>query len=134
MNVSLDRAHEKLCAWQPGLAGLNALCKTAMDESLNTVIPDNPNAPYDMRNVITSLVDNGDFYEVHGWFVAYGPFVNPSVVVAVIVEQGGYGAQSAVPIGKKILEAAFNIPSPEELEAQEKARAEEAAKAAKAMP
>ena len=36
-----------------------------MDESLNTVIPDNPNAPYDMRDVITSLVDNGDFYEVH---------------------------------------------------------------------
>lgn len=68
----------------------------------------------------------------HGWFVAYGPFANPNIVVAVIVEQGGYGAQSAVPIGKKILEAAFNIPSPEELEAQEKARAEEAAKAAKA--
>ena len=32
----------------------------------------------------------------HGWFVAYGPFDAPTVVVAVIVEQGGYGAQSAV--------------------------------------
>ena len=28
----------------------------------------------------------------HGWFVAYGPFENPNVVVAVIVEQGGFGA------------------------------------------
>lgn len=42
----------------------------------------------------------------HGWFVAYGPFDNPNIVVAVIVENGGYGSQSAVPIGRKILEAA----------------------------
>ena len=38
------------------------------DESLNTVIPDNPNAPYDMKDVITALVDNGEFYEVHEHF------------------------------------------------------------------
>ncbi|MBO6177727.1 MAG: penicillin-binding protein 2 [Selenomonadaceae bacterium] len=45
----------------------------------------------------------------HGWFVAYGPFENPSVVVAVVVEQGGFGAASAVPIGRRILEAAFHV-------------------------
>jgi len=38
------------------------------DESLNTLIPDNPNAPYDMKDVIRSLVDNGEFYEVHEHF------------------------------------------------------------------
>lgn len=38
------------------------------DESLNTVIPDNPNAPYDMKDVIHSIVDNGEFYEVHEHF------------------------------------------------------------------
>ncbi len=38
------------------------------DESLNTVIPDNPNAPYDMKDVIRSIVDNGEFYEVHQHF------------------------------------------------------------------
>lgn len=48
----------------------------------------------------------------HGWFVAYGPYENPEYVVVVVVEQGGYGATSAVPIGKKILEAAFHIESP----------------------
>lgn len=36
-----------------------------VDESLNSVIPDNPNMPYDMKAIITSLVDNGEFYEVH---------------------------------------------------------------------
>jgi methylmalonyl-CoA decarboxylase alpha subunit len=35
-----------------------------MDERLATVIPDNPNQPYDMKNVIKMLVDNGEFYEV----------------------------------------------------------------------
>ena len=45
----------------------------------------------------------------HGWFVAYGPFNQPNIVVAVIVENGGFGSQSAVPIGKRILEAAFGL-------------------------
>lgn len=45
----------------------------------------------------------------HGWFMAYGPFEDPRIVVVVIVEQGGFGTGSAAPIAKKILEAAFNI-------------------------
>ena len=36
-----------------------------MDEGVNTLLPDNPNMPYDMKDVITSLVDDGEFYEVH---------------------------------------------------------------------
>ncbi|MBP2638322.1 MAG: mrdA 1 [Firmicutes bacterium] len=48
----------------------------------------------------------------HGWFVAYGPYEDPRVAIAVIVEQGGYGSSSAAPIAKKILEAAFNINQP----------------------
>lgn len=31
---------------------------------LNTVIPDNPNQPYDMKDVIRAVVDNGEFLEV----------------------------------------------------------------------
>ena len=38
------------------------------EDSLNTVIPDNPNAPYDMKDVIRAIVDNGEFYEVHEHF------------------------------------------------------------------
>src|SRR6266516_669801 len=34
------------------------------DESLNTLIPDSPRAPYDMKDVIHRVVDNGEFYEV----------------------------------------------------------------------
>ncbi len=39
-----------------------------MDPELNTVVPDNPNAPYDMKDVIRMLVDDGQFYEVHQHF------------------------------------------------------------------
>ena len=35
------------------------------DDSLNTIIPDNPNKAYDMHAVIRSVVDDGDFFEVH---------------------------------------------------------------------
>lgn len=34
-------------------------------EELNSIIPDNPNQPYDIKDVINSLVDEGSFYEVH---------------------------------------------------------------------
>lgn len=35
-----------------------------MDESLNNLMPDNPNMPYDMKDVIRAVVDHGDFFEV----------------------------------------------------------------------
>ncbi len=43
----------------------------------------------------------------HGWFAAYAPADKPELVVVVLVEQGNYGALSAAPIVKKILEYAF---------------------------
>lgn len=46
----------------------------------------------------------------HGWFVAYGPYDDPTIAIAVVVEQGGYGSDSAAPIARKIMEAAFNLP------------------------
>jgi propionyl-CoA carboxylase beta chain len=39
-----------------------------MDPELDFLIPDSPNQPYDMREVITRIVDNGEFFEVHREF------------------------------------------------------------------
>jgi propionyl-CoA carboxylase beta chain len=36
-----------------------------MDEELDSVVPDSPNKPYDMRNVIRLVVDDGEFFEIH---------------------------------------------------------------------
>jgi propionyl-CoA carboxylase beta chain len=36
--------------------------------SLNTLIPDNPNKPYDIKELIEKVVDEGDFFEVQETF------------------------------------------------------------------
>lgn len=41
---------------------------TRCDEALNTIIPDNSNAPYDMKEVIRMIVDNGEFYESQQYY------------------------------------------------------------------
>jgi propionyl-CoA carboxylase beta chain len=38
------------------------------DPELDTLIPDNPNKPYDIKSVIQRVVDDGDFLEVHERF------------------------------------------------------------------
>ena len=35
-----------------------------VDMSLDTLIPDNPNKPYDMKELIGKVVDEGDFFEI----------------------------------------------------------------------
>ena len=39
-----------------------------MDEALNSIVPDNPNKPYDMTKVVEHVVDDGVFLEVHAHF------------------------------------------------------------------
>jgi penicillin-binding protein 2 len=43
----------------------------------------------------------------HAWFVAFAPFSDPQVAVAVFVEHGGHGSDAAAPVAKKIFEAYF---------------------------
>ena len=35
------------------------------DESLDSIVPDNPNKPYDIKEVIARIVDNREFFEIH---------------------------------------------------------------------
>ena len=45
-----------------------------LEDSLNELIPDNPNKPYDVKDVIHSIVDNSEFMEVHRYYA-------PNIVV-----------------------------------------------------
>jgi len=36
-----------------------------MDETLNTIVPDGANKPYDIKEVIHMIMDNGQFFEIH---------------------------------------------------------------------
>ncbi|WP_428539695.1 acyl-CoA carboxylase subunit beta [Profundibacter sp.] len=39
-----------------------------VDASLDTLVPENPNSPYDMKELIAKLADEGDFYEIQEEF------------------------------------------------------------------
>jgi len=41
---------------------------TRAEAALNSIIPDNPNKPYDMKTVIQHVIDDGDFFEVQELF------------------------------------------------------------------
>lgn len=46
-------------------------CNDAIDrleDTLNEIIPDNPNKPYDVLEVIRAIVDNRDFFECQKLF------------------------------------------------------------------
>ena len=38
------------------------------DATLDTIVPDNPNKPYDVKQIIRSVVDDGKFFEIHEHF------------------------------------------------------------------
>jgi penicillin-binding protein 2 len=40
----------------------------------------------------------------HAWFIAYAPADHPKIALAVLVENGGFGAQAAAPIARKVLD------------------------------
>jgi len=41
-----------------------------LDHSLDTLIPDNPNQPYDMKELIHKIADEGDFFEIQEDYAA----------------------------------------------------------------
>ncbi|MBI5361230.1 MAG: methylmalonyl-CoA carboxyltransferase [Planctomycetes bacterium] len=71
-------------------------CDDASDrkiKKLNTIVPDNPQIPYDMKEVILAAVDNGEFLEVHAEFakniiVGFGRFNGRSV--GIIAQQPAF--------------------------------------------
>ncbi|BAS58337.1 peptidoglycan glycosyltransferase [Leptolyngbya boryana IAM M-101] len=50
--------------------------------------------------------------EDNSMYVGYGPANNPQIAVAVVVENGGYGATAAVPIAHEIYKAFFGVTKP----------------------
>ena len=57
------------------------------------------------------------------WFIALSPYPSPDIVTVVTIEEGGYGAESAAPAVKEILEALYS----KQLEKAAESSAEEGA-------
>ncbi len=54
-------------------------------------IPDDDDIPIEFRD--------------HAWFVAYAPFEQPCIAVAVLIEHGGHGGSAAAPLARHLIEA-----------------------------
>ncbi|OIP05297.1 MAG: methylmalonyl-CoA carboxyltransferase [Bacteroidetes bacterium CG2_30_32_10] len=56
-----------------------------LDDALNEIVPENPNKPYDVKDIIYSLVDYGEFLEVQRHFA-------PNIVI-------GFAKFNGMPVG-----------------------------------
>jgi penicillin-binding protein 2 len=45
----------------------------------------------------------------YAWFAAYAPSRDPQYVVAVMLEEGGHGGETAAPIARRIIEGIFDF-------------------------
>jgi len=43
-------------------------------------------------------------FQDHAWFIAYAPVEDPKIAVAVLIEHGGHGGETAAPPAKRIIE------------------------------
>ncbi len=88
-------------------------------EDLDTIIPDDPRVPYDMKNVIESVLDQGEFYEVHEHYaenaiVGFGRLNNQSVGIIAnqpMINAGCLDMNSSDKISRFVRTCdAFNVP------------------------
>jgi propionyl-CoA carboxylase beta chain len=69
----------------PQLGTATASTVTGTDEELDTLMPDSANQPYDMHEVITRVLDDGEFLETHAAFA-------PNILT-------GFGRVEGSPVG-----------------------------------
>lgn len=55
----------------------------------------------------TGSAEYNNHGDSHGWFTGFAPVDNPEIAITVIVERGGTGSESAVPIAKQLFDLYF---------------------------
>jgi penicillin-binding protein 2 len=78
--------------------GKNATYQIAGKTGTAQVFSVGQNEKYNEKTVAERLRD-------HSWFIAFAPAEQPRIALAVIVENGGWGASAAAPIARKVLDA-----------------------------
>jgi propionyl-CoA carboxylase beta chain len=90
-----------------------------MDMSLDTLVPDNPNKAYDMKELITKTLDDGDFFELQPEYaknilIGFGRMEGQTVGIVAnqpMVMAGCLDIKSAIKAGRFVRFCdAFNIP------------------------
>src|SRR6201994_1233374 len=78
--------------------GKNAAYQIAGKTGTAQVFSVGQNEKYNEKTVAERLRD-------HSWVISFAPADQPRIAVAVIVENGGWGASAAAPIARKVLDA-----------------------------
>jgi penicillin-binding protein 2 len=50
----------------------------------------------------TGTAQYGEEGKTHGWFISFAPYDNPTIALAVLMEGGGEGSSTAVPVTKEV--------------------------------
>jgi penicillin-binding protein 2 len=58
------------------------------------------------------IMDEHGYLPTHAWFTCFAPYENPEIVLAVFLEGGGEGSQTAVPVASRILRHYFGLSAP----------------------
>ena len=58
-----------------------------------------------LKERVKDITETKYKFRDHGWFVGFAPYDDPQIVVAVLVEHGGFGSRSAAPVAKKVIKA-----------------------------
>ncbi|HEX3360514.1 MAG TPA: penicillin-binding protein 2 [Solirubrobacterales bacterium] len=73
----------------------------------------------------TGTAERGIEHGNQSWFISLAPYPNPNVVTVVTIEEGGFGAESAAPANREILEALYGGKLKNESEKETKAEEKE---------
>jgi penicillin-binding protein 2 len=83
--------------WRAGIPGVEVSGKTGTAQVAS------------MQNLAeTSDADRPEHLRNHAWFVGYAPRESPELAVAILVEHGGQGGQTAAPIAHRIFQTYFD--------------------------
>lgn len=84
---------ERGTGWRARMDTVEVAGKTGTAEVTGRDFRPGEEIPYELRS--------------HAWFVAFAPFENPQIALAVLVEHGGWGGVTAAPLAREILEVFF---------------------------
>jgi penicillin-binding protein 2 len=97
-NVIMEGMRGTLTHGTAARIGLDAPYKIAGKTGTAQAFSVAQNARYVEKDVNERLRD-------HSWFMAFAPAEDPKIAVAVIVENGGFGASAAAPIARRMMDA-----------------------------
>ncbi|HEY7209410.1 MAG TPA: FtsW/RodA/SpoVE family cell cycle protein [Bryobacteraceae bacterium] len=108
-DISDGRTRPPIAVLQPASAGLLA---AAMRSVVTSGTARTAMSGADLAVAGKTGTAQLDLGQPHSWFLGFAPYdapVNDRIAFAVIVEHGGYGAKTAAPLARQIVEAAENL-------------------------